>query len=661
MHVLNKGQPSIKGVKGRNGKEQVTTLDLLVCLKHKTAPKQLKVQFRPPDAFIDNIIRAYFRKSGSAPQQIDEIYSAVIRAALASDYSVSGITMPSIAARCTALGASQNSNRWSLKSASANNQPAAFVDGYIAKPSTLPATLRAPKKTDALGNLRIAGGRNTPFYLAHSYHTKLPPESIVPFIEHYTKPGDVVLDPFCGSGMTGVAAALAGRQSILSDLSPAAIHLAWNHTRPCDPGSLRSAFDDIADRLRGRFSELYHTEHSDGSKSIIQWTLWSTRHRCPSCEQEFLLWEAIDRENGRLGASILCPRCKKSVKRSMLGSLGSEPAWICYEDAAGKRFEKVPTAKDIKACLRFNKKNIEAWFPTTPIAADREMYIRCALHLQNINTVSDFYTARNLQALALLWQEIMGVGDDRIKRALAFAFTNTAWHGTRMRRFNARGGQRPLTGTLYVPQLSIEVNVIEVMANKIRQLEKYFTTLGNLNHVPHLLLSDASNLAQVSDASIDYVFTDPPFGSNIFYADCNLIWESWLGRLTEVSKEAVVNRSLSTEKGGKSLEFYSKVMNKTMREIARVLKPNGWATVVFHNTDAAVWEAIRDAASAAGFEFHDASALDRKQQSHKGYKGRSGQEDVAHFDVVFNLHKPSVGARVVGHKATPNIDLGRKS
>ena len=102
------------------------------------------------------------------------------------------------------------------------------------------------------------------------------------------------------------------------------------------------------------------------------------------------------------------------------------------------------------------------------------MYIRCALQLQGIASVADFYTARNLEALALLWQEIMAVADDRIRRALAFAFTNTAWHGTRMRRFNARGGQRPLTGTLYIPQLSSEANVLEVMRNKIDQLQRYY-------------------------------------------------------------------------------------------------------------------------------------------------------------------------------------------
>jgi len=226
-----------------------------------------------------------------------------------------------------------------------------------------------------------------------------------------------------------------------------------------------------------------------------------------------------------------------------------------------------------------------------------------------------------------------------------------------MRRFNARGGQRPLTGTLYIPQLSSEANVMEVFRHKVDQLQRYYRAFQPHGvEAPSILLGSATQLAAIPDASIDYVFTDPPFGSNIFYADCNLIWESWLGRLTDQTREAVVNRSLGTEHGGKSLQTYATLIGGAMHEIARVLKPGAWATVVFHNTDGAVWQAIRDAADQAGFSFHEAASLDRRQQSHKGYKGRSGAEDVAHFDVVFNLRKSTASVKYPEHAGTqPNV------
>jgi tRNA G10 N-methylase Trm11/transcriptional regulator with XRE-family HTH domain/DNA-directed RNA polymerase subunit RPC12/RpoP len=642
VHLLNKGQPSIKGVKGVTGREQVTTLDLLLCLEHRARSRQMVVPFPAPHSVVERTVQQVLTAGGG---RTDEVYSAAIRSIVQAGYSVSGITMSSVTATCVKLGAVEEDGRWRLSTISEQPASADFISGYLTGPNTLPKPNESAPTAKPLGTLRVPGGRSSAFYLAHSYHTKVPPEAIRPFIEHYTRPGDIVLDPFCGSGMTGVAATLAGRRSILNDLSPAAIHLSWNHTRPCDPDKLASAFAEIDARVRDDFERLYGTTH-DGQPAKIHWTLWSTRHQCLRCSAEFSLWDVMDRTTGRLGSTIKCPHCRRSLERADLPSLGSYPAWIAFETTDGKRFEKAPDGEDLKRATAGNREGISDWYPQIALQRNNEMYLRCALHLRGVSNLDDFYTPRNLEALAILWREIMAVKDDRIQRALAFAFTNTAWHGTRMRRFNARGGQRPLTGTLYIPQLSSEANVLEVMRNKIKQLRRYYRAYRpSAGDLPSLLLGSATSLALIPDGTIDYVFTDPPFGSNIYYADCNLIWESWLGRVTDSTEEAVVNRALTVDRGGKSLEDYSTLIKAAMYEIARVLKPGAWATVVFHNTDADVWKAIRDAAADAGFSFHEAASLDRRQQSHKGYKGRSGSEDVAHFDVVFNLQKPSTDRR----------------
>jgi DNA modification methylase/transcriptional regulator with XRE-family HTH domain/SAM-dependent methyltransferase len=638
VHILDKGQPSIKGVKGRTGKESVTTYDLLLCLRHSSTPSIANVLPNlPPDGFVKGEVLDGLAENSC---RTDEIYSRVIRAVLEHKYSVVGITMPFVEEVCKEIGASMNDGTWQLAKTVPSAKRLDFVSGYISDPEKIPKSNSTTSPSAPPVSRSVDGGRSSPFYLAHSYHTKVPPESIAPFIEHFTSRGDVVLDPFCGSGMTGVAAALAGRRAILNDLSPAAIHLAWNHTRPCAPEDLQAAFDELDSAVAARFSEMYQTHDESDLPGLIHWTLWSTKHKCPLCEQLFALWDAVDKKEGRLGKSIKCPHCSQAISRNGLDNLGSEPAWIAYEAANGKRFEKAASDEDRLRATAFQKDDITGWFPKVLIESDREMYIRCALGKHGVATVADFYTPRNLAALSLLWAEIGKVKNERVKRALAFAFTNTAWHGTRMRRFNARGGQRPLTGTLYIPQLSSEANVLEVMRNKIRQLLRYYRAYRPLGvDLPAISLGSATSLALISDESIDYVFTDPPFGSNLFYADCNLIWEAWLGRLTHVEDEAVVNKSLAALNGGKSLADYTLLMSSAMSEIARVLKPGGWATVVFHNTDAEVWRCIRDAAEHAGFSFHEAASLNRKQQSHKGYKGRSEEEDVAHFDVIFNLRK----------------------
>jgi DNA modification methylase/transcriptional regulator with XRE-family HTH domain/DNA-directed RNA polymerase subunit RPC12/RpoP len=359
VHLLNKGQPSIKGVKGVSGRENVTTLDLILCLESRRSGVQLSASFLPPPNFIDRVVRDVLSDpTAAAGRRTDEVYSAVIQAVIESKYSVAGITMPVIAARCLALGAMKRGGRWTL-SHSNSHSLADFVSGYLTSRDSLPERDNTPPVQKPLERVRVAGGRNSTFYLAHSYHTKLPPEAIQPFIEHYTKPDDVVLDPFCGSGMTGVAAALAGRRAILNDLSPAAIHLAWNHTRPCDPQALAAGFARIEARLSKQFESLYQTTHSDGRPALIHWTLWSTRHRCTNCSHEFRLWDVMDRKSGRLGKTIACPHCKNDLHRSQLEKLGSVPAWIAYETQDGRRLEKEADQHDIERALSLQ--NCKIW------------------------------------------------------------------------------------------------------------------------------------------------------------------------------------------------------------------------------------------------------------------------------------------------------------
>ena len=111
-----------------------------------------------------------------------------------------------------------------------------------------------------------------------------------------------------------------------------------------------------------------------------------------------------------MGRTIDCPGCTKELKRSSLTSLGSEPAWIAYATEGGKRHLKRRLLQPIGgAHSAFDVRTSPPWYPDTPVAADREMYIRCALQLKDIESIADFYTARNLEALALLWEAVMAV------------------------------------------------------------------------------------------------------------------------------------------------------------------------------------------------------------------------------------------------------------
>ena len=145
-------------------------------------------------------------------------------------------------------------------------------------------------------------------------------------------------------------------------------------------------------------------------------------------------------------------------------------------------------------------------------------------------------------------------------------------------------------------------------------------------------ISSATCLSQINDNSIDYIFVDPPFGSNIMYSEVNAIWEAWLGVFTNTKEEAVINR-----KQNKTLFDYQALMTKSLKEFYRVLKPNKWITIEFSNTSASVWNSIQNALQGVGFVVSNVSSIDKKQGSFNAVTSTTAVKQ----DLVITCFKPS--------------------
>ncbi len=545
-------------------------------------------------------------------------------------------------------------------------------------------------------NIRV--DKNSTVYNAHSYHTKVPPEGILPYLQHYTRPGDTILDPFCGSGMTGVAARMFSDSAnsklnvILNDLGPAACHIAYNHTNSVSPTALRKTFDHIMKTLARVEDDLFTTWHAvsnakyaqhisnsqiqkaaiplrgkqSGTTSVkthghavelqkarIIYTLWSEAYRCPKetsgreCGEEIVLWNETSKDSGTVSKSFKCPKCRTEyTRRSIHATPYSLPVQVCYEvknEATGKvvRHTRSPLRFDLELLEDIATRRLTKWYPKQSIAPQREMMTMGPAKL-GIKKVSDFYTPRNLRTCAEIWDAVQSIPDLRLRQCLSFACTNTFWHATRMRRYNIKGGMRPLTGTLYIPQLSAECNVFEVLRNKIDDLCRYYALDFNRTQAKVALTnSSATELTSVPNASVDYIFTDPPFGGNLYYSDCSVIWEGWLDSFTNEKHEIHFNRIRKPEHGGKTRDEYRTLVYSSFAEMYRVLKPGRWASIVFNNSDDDVLQTFRNAAAAAGFSIEETCFLDKEQKSVKGYMGRSGSQDVTNCDFVFNLRKPT--------------------
>jgi DNA methylase. len=505
----------------------------------------------------------------------------------------------------------------------------------------------------------VKATKATPIYNAHSYHTKVPPEGIVPYILHYTDPGDLILDPFCGSGMTGVAAMMCAhppagalqlvpdarpgpRYAILNDLSPAAVHIAYNYCTPVDVEALRREFERIRAAVQEEFGWLYGTTCDRcGGPATIQYTIWSDVLECARCRAELVLWDvAVDHESGEMRSRFTCPRCGKEQTKREARWLRSVPVVTNYECHGGcrpKRSEHPTTEAEKRRIAEIEAAEIPYWYPKDALNPEREQVKRDNLLKRGIKTVADFYTRRNLWAFARLWHEANQVSNPRVSLAIKFVLTSINNYISKRQSYGGGGGG--LSGTLYIPSLYMEKHVGLVFARKVDDfVNKY---IGYSESQCFVSKGSASHLRGIAESSVDYIFTDPPFGSNIFYADCNLIWEAWLGEFTDPTEEAVVHRSQKVN--AKSIADYARLMTDAFREMYRVLKPGRWASVVFHNSDDRIWQVILDAAEAAGFELAEINSFDKGQLSFKGVRGAKGIERVTNKDIVLNLCKPRPG------------------
>ena len=521
----------------------------------------------------------------------------------------------------------------------------------------------------------VSEGKNYPIYNAHSYHTKVPHKAIMRYILHYTEPGDIVFDGFCGTGMTGVAAQMCGdritveslgyqvkpdgiimqqeigddgkirwvpfsklgkRKAVLNDLSPAATFIAYNYNTPIDVKEFEKEAKRILNEVENECGWMYETRHSDGRIGKINYTVWSDVFVCPECANEIIFWEAaVDKEAGKVKDEFLCSHClAKLTKKNM------EHAWVTKYDSAlkntirqakqvpslikyivgGKRAEKIPDEFDLDLIEKIENSEIPYWFPIERMMEGKETRRNDSI---GITHAHHFYTKRNLWVLASL--------NNKCSQQYKLIFQSiVATLCSRLVRYNmGNRGNGPLSGTLYISSLNAESEITKVAEGKIQNFAKAFLASNR-----SIIFCQSFEKTPISSETLDYLFIDPPFGSNLNYSELNFLWESWLKVKTNNEPEAIEN---STQ--GKGLDEYRQLMTGCFREAYRVLKPGRWMTVEFSNTKASVWNSIQTALSDAGFVIANVSALDKKQGSFKSVTTPTAVKQ----DLVISAYKPNGG------------------
>lgn len=285
----------------------------------------------------------------------------------------------------------------------------------------------------------ITTTKATAIYNMHTYWSKKPHDAIRQYIRHYTQPGDIVLDTFCGSGSTALAALMEGRAAIANDLSPAATFITKNYCTPVDLDLLQHAYEDLVQKVKNEMDWLYKTQCENcGGKGVIYATVYSAIYQCKRCLSKIPLFYAESVKEGYNKVSHFCPHCLKSGVREEIslrskkkGNVVVQINYWCENPKCDidKKIRIFPYPRndsdyfDLVHLKKIEMRPIKGKIPRIPmmfINEGRWGLLQRPYHGE-IRHVTDFYYPRNLRAITHIIQTINDNYDGEIKDTLLFA------------------------------------------------------------------------------------------------------------------------------------------------------------------------------------------------------------------------------------------------
>ncbi len=406
--------------------------------------------------------------------------------------------------------------------------------------------------------------RSQAMHLMHKYWARKDWYAVRACIEHYTRPGDLVLDPFCGSGVTVSEALATGRRATGVDLNPMATFITEMVTTPVSEDELRRAFEQVEDAVRDEINDTYRLD--------------GTCLRC-STPDSLIAWHTIrgSRPPSKYTVEPQCLSCGATQKERAITKPEARRLTALEE-----QFEQIAAAEDLwwpaEAQLRYPD--------ATPYRQKRRM-----------ERFEQHFTRRNLLNCARLLRAIRTLENEQARRALLYCFTAhlacvSAMNGKRV------SGSGWMMNRFYVPPDHYDEAVWERFRRTYEKLRKAnaqsSALIGDREAAIHC--ASATDLHIIESASVDYVFTDPPYGDSIDYYELTDFWRCWLRLEMDATDEIVIN-----DRQGKGVEGFGEMLSRAASEIYRVLKSGAWCSVAFHNKDAAVWSAFSSAFARPGF------------------------------------------------------------
>lgn len=411
-------------------------------------------------------------------------------------------------------------------------------------------------------------------FAMHKYWGKKPFEQLDYFIEKYSNKNDVVLDSFCGSGVTLVEALRLGRNAVGIDLNPIAIKLTHASLQPVDLKLLKNKFEEIKATVKPTIDSLYERE-VEGEKTITTHVVWK----------------------------------------------GKKIDEVWFLDSFGKK--QIRKADKFDYEMSENPSVEPKWYP------DSLMFENSRINVYKNQKVSDLFTKRALVGLSVILDEIKKVEDEAVREALELTFTGAISQASKLVFVIRRRGKaekatlegKPEVGSwvigYWVPEEHFEIHAWNCFENRFKRILKGKEDVNSFSkkfNCDYKLIMGSATEIPFDDGSVDYVFIDPPHANRILYMEQSLMWNAWLGLDKDIQwdKEIIVSESKGRNK---DLESYSTLLDESFKEIRRVLKKQKYLSFAFNCFDDDTWIKTLNLFIRNGFEFVEIEPLEYSAHS----------------------------------------------
>ncbi len=360
------------------------------------------------------------------------------------------------------------------------------------------------------------------------------------------------------------------------DLSPTAKFIAENTCKNIDIDKFQKLFDELYNKVNQN-TEKYFTVKCDkcGNNATITHTIWE-RDKKTENEQIVLV-------------KTICSHCKS-------------------------KHERTPRSEDIKTYKLAQKDKITNWYPQTEMLTNGRLLVKEKMR------VSDLFNKRALHTLSNIWYEIENLENSPEKDILKFTFTSTIAQASKLVPVYSKKGRENQVGGwtipgFWLPEKYCEVNALNCFIERFKKIKRGKVISNNNTNNIKWNVESAFKITNINSDSIDYIFTDPPYGDSVPYFEYQIIWASWLKHSLDYENEIIISDS---KERNKDIHNYKNLLRLTFQELFRVLKPNGWLTVTFHNSHIQVWNALISSAQEAGFVYgNDCYVLTGRKSSNQ--------------------------------------------